>query len=120
MDSVIQREKCCYVCYTTKDLEAHHVYFGFDGDRELSEKWGMKVWLCARHHRDNRYGVHFNKDFERSLKETAQRIFEVRFPDEDFVEIFGRNYIDEELEKERIKEWNKTHKKKKTGWSRYR
>lgn len=112
MESIIQREKCCYVCYTTQGLEEHHCLEG-TANRELSEKYGLKVWLCGRHHRDSQYGVHFNKDFEMSLKETAQRIFEVQYPDLNFVEIFGRNYIDKDKEKERIKEWNRTHRPKK-------
>ena len=36
--------------YSTKQTEEHHVVFGA-GQRQLSEEYGLKVYLCREHHR---------------------------------------------------------------------
>ena len=49
--SILQSDKECYLCRrfynlrTTRGLEEHHILFG-RGRRELSERYGLKVWLC--------------------------------------------------------------------------
>ena len=49
--SILQSDKECYLCRkrynlrTTRGLEEHHILFG-RGRRELSEQYGLKVWLC--------------------------------------------------------------------------
>ena len=51
--SILQSDKECYLCRkrynlrTTRGLEEHHILFG-RGRRELSEQYGLKVWLCHR------------------------------------------------------------------------
>jgi hypothetical protein len=93
MKSVIQKEKECYVCGTTYNLHDHHVFFG-NANRKLSEKYGMKVWLCAYHHNMSNEGVHMNKDLDLCLKEIAQEYFEKNCGTrEEFMQIFGRNYL---------------------------
>ena len=53
--SILQSDKECYLCRkrynlrTTRGLEEHHILFG-RGRRELSERYGLKVWLCHDHH----------------------------------------------------------------------
>ena len=54
--SIIQpRDGGCYLCeklhgdYSAKRTEEHHVYVG-PGQRDISEAWGFKVYLCRRHH----------------------------------------------------------------------
>ena len=48
--SILQNDKECYLCRrfynlrTTRGLEEHHILFG-RGRRELSERYGLKVWL---------------------------------------------------------------------------
>ena len=60
--------------------------------RKQSEKYGLKVWLCMRHHTGDR-GVHFDKGLDRKLKEMAQTKFEEAHTREEFIKIFGRNYL---------------------------
>ena len=68
MDSVIQKEKRCYVCGTRKGLHEHHIIYG-TANRKKSEEYGFKVWLCGRHHNlDTKQGVHFNKELDLHLK----------------------------------------------------
>lgn len=90
MKSIIQEEKRCYLCHNTFDLNDHHIVYG-TANRKLSEKYGLKVWLCQHHH-TGYAGVHFNKDIDLFLKRTAQEKFEEVYPDLNFREIFGRSY----------------------------
>lgn len=53
--SIIQKKKECIIC-NSLNVEEHHVFFG-TANRKLSEKYGLKVYLCAEHHRGTR-GVH--------------------------------------------------------------
>ena len=53
------------------------------------------MWVSLRHdlHNEPPDGVHFNIDHNRLLQRIGQRAFELRYPDENFTEIFGRNYL---------------------------
>ena len=75
MKSVLQKEKECMLCQTTLGLHEHHVFEGW-GNRAQSEKYGMKVWLCGKHHNLSNEGIHFNKSFDLAVKQMAQRYFE--------------------------------------------
>ena len=90
MKSILQTEKECFVCKTTYGLECHHVCFG--NARKQSEQHGLKVWLCAEHHRGNS-GVHFNRELDLSIKRFAQTEFEKTHTREDFIRIFGKSYL---------------------------
>ena len=98
MKSRIQNDKECYLCRKLFDicndvgLHEHHVFEGW-GNRRQSEATGMKVWLCAKHHNMSEYGIHFNKDLDLEVKQDAQRIFEQTHSREEFMQIFGRNYL---------------------------
>lgn len=87
--SIIQIERQCFVCGSPY-VEEHHVIHGV-ANRKLSEKYGLKVWLCPLHHRDSKYGVHFDKEFDEELKKFAQTKFEETY-DMDFREVFGKSY----------------------------
>lgn len=91
MDSIIQSEKKCFVCGTTYDLHDHHVFGA--SNRKHSEKWGLKIWLCSAHHNMSDAGIHFNKDLNLAVKQIAQKKFEEEHTHEEFMSIFGRNYL---------------------------
>lgn len=91
MKSMIQSEKRCYICGGTACLEDHHIFFG--SNRANSEKYGLKVWLCCVHHR-GKYSPHLNRTIDLQLREIAQREFEKTHSHEEFMDIFGRNYLD--------------------------
>ena len=95
-----EKDGTCYLCallernYETYSyLEEHHVIYG-KGNRPLSEKYGLKVYLCVRHHREGKEAVHKNVHNDLILKKTAQRIFEKKHSRKEFMETFGQNYID--------------------------
>lgn len=93
MESVLQEVKECYVCQTTSNLHDHHVLFG-TSNRKKSEKYGLKVWLCAYHHNMSNEGVHFNQVLDRALKMKAQKHFEKNIGTrEDFIKEFGKSYL---------------------------
>ena len=79
------------------DIEEHHVIYG-TAQRALSEKWGLKVYLCAHHHRNGQDAAHNNPQISKMLKDKAQRAFEREWPDLDFRSIFGKNYKLEEYD----------------------
>lgn len=93
MESVIQKEKKCFVCETTIGLECHHCLHG-TANRKLAEQYGLKVWLCNEHHTGSMHSVHRNKELDDHLKKVAQRTFErVHGSRNDFRAIFGKSYL---------------------------
>lgn len=93
MKSILQKEKKCYFCGQTYDLEYHHIFFGISSNKKLCEKYGLMAWLCVYHHRGSFAGVHFCKSNNLFLKREAQMRFEKNFPTLDFKAIFGKNYL---------------------------
>lgn len=93
MKSIIDNERKCLICGTTWNLERHHVFFGTPS-RRLSEKHGLWVYLCLKHHRGD-YGVHgkYGHRLDLKLKQDAQAIWEQNGTREEFIEIFGKSYL---------------------------
>ena len=99
MKSIMQQnDGHCYLCewlngdVSVKDyLEEHHAIFG-TAQRKLSERYGLKVYLCPYHHRLGPDAVHVNNVIARAVKAKAQEAFEENFPELDFRTIFGKNY----------------------------
>lgn len=94
MKSIIQNEKVCYVCGTTVWLEEHHIFEG-TANRKLSEKYGLKIYLCHKHHNEVPDGIHFDKWLRDRIKKESQQKFMEYYnkTTEDFIKIFGKNYI---------------------------
>ena len=90
MKSIVQEEKACLFCGRTP-TEEHHCFGG--ANRKLSEKYGLKVYLCHEHHNEPPFGVHFNKENMDMVRRIAQRKFEETHTREEFIKIFGRNYL---------------------------
>lgn len=93
MKSILQNEKRCYFCGSTVGLEEHHCMFG-RGLRTLSERHGLKVYLCFRCHRDTKFGVHGNREMDLQLKRVSQMAFEKKYNHETWMEVFKRNYLE--------------------------
>ena len=91
---IMQSQKVCYVCSITQNLEAHHCFGA--ANRNKSEKYGLKIWLCHNHHNESipvDKGVHFNRYLDLRLKRMAQRQFEHIYGHELFMAEFHKNYI---------------------------
>jgi hypothetical protein len=94
MKSIIQSDKKCYITGSTYDLHEHHCIYG-RGLRQLSEKYGLKIWLRADWHNMADYGVHFDKALDLQIKQMAQRkaMEHYGWTVEEFIKIIGRSYI---------------------------
>ena len=100
MRSIMQEKEDhqCYLCmllcndYRMKQTQEHHVIFG-TANRRLSEKYGLKVYLCLNHHKEGPESAHRNAEIARMLKGRAQMEFERRWPELSFRMIFGKNYL---------------------------
>ena len=96
MNSIMNTKKgICYVCGRRCESQEHHIFYG-TANRSLSEKYGLKVYLCLNHHTATREAVHNgNKTLDIQLKQEGQRAFERRFGSRrKFMEIFGKNYLE--------------------------
>lgn len=80
------------MCGSALFLHDHHIVFG-TANRKQSEKYGLKVWLCAKHH-TGADGVHFDSELNKHLKKLAQAKYEAVYGNrEDFIEVFGKSYL---------------------------
>ena len=96
MKSIIQKNKECWYCKTTYNLENHHIYFG--PNRKVSDKNGFVVWLCNYHHTGSlcgisKYSVHFNRKMNLKLKQICQSKYEENHTRDDFIRLIGRSYL---------------------------
>ena len=100
--SIIQTEKECFICrhmlgdgidLPPRSLEEHHIFNA--ANRKLSEQYGLKVWLCINHHREGMNAVHRHPYPMILLKRIGQQAFEEKYGHEEFMKIFGRNYLEE-------------------------
>lgn len=92
MKSIISDEKKCFICGSTQNLECHHIFEG--SLRKASEKYGLKVWLCARCHRyaDGQIRHNPTPEIDRSLKALAQKRFTEVYPEINWLRVFHRNW----------------------------
>lgn len=93
MKSIIQQNKeKCFLC-GGRASEEHHCIYG-TANRKLSEKYGLKVYLCPLCHRIGENAVHKNYFTDIKVKQIAQKKFEENHTREEFIKIFGKNYLD--------------------------
>lgn len=92
MKSIVQRRKECYFCHRREGLHEHHIFEG-KGRRQLSEKYGLKVYLCGRHHNLSNNSVHRQQDMREMLYREGQRAFERAYPQLDFLEVFSIRFL---------------------------
>lgn len=68
------------------------VFYG-NSNRKQSEKYGCWVWLCGRHHNLSDFGIHFDKELDLKVKKLAQSKFEENHSRQEFMQIFGKNWL---------------------------
>lgn len=101
MKSILQEDNgVCFLCSLAGDdheqyTHEHHVIYGTSG-RKLSEKYGLKVYLCPRHHEFGKEAVHKNKGTRILLEKIAQLVFINQYGPELWMQIFGKNYLEPE------------------------
>lgn len=95
--SILQARRECYICremYCIKnerDLERHHVFGG--PLRPISEQYGLTVYLCRRHHREqNGYSVHFDAPLRKWLQSRAFAALSQQIGQDQAVQVLGKRY----------------------------
>ena len=83
----------CYICGKYCLTHKHHIYGG--ANRRNSEALGLYVHLCPDCHNMGPNSVHTNILMARWLQEEGQWKYEETHSREEFMRVFGRNYIDE-------------------------
>lgn len=91
MQSRLQTDKECYITGGTQGLERHHLYGA--ANRKHSEQYGLWVYLQHDLHNEPPMGVHHNRITDTLLKKIGQLVFERDHTHEEFMRIFGRNYL---------------------------
>lgn len=102
MKTIMDTQKgTCYVCGRSCTTQEHHIFYG-TANRNLSEKYGLKVYLCLNHHTATREAVHNgNRKLDIWLRQKGQKMFERRHGTrEEFVEAFGKNWLSPQEEDE--------------------
>lgn len=86
---MICEEKKCYICGIQTDLQVHHCLHG-TSRRAKADEHGLTVYLCGRcHTKLHDHGVH-----DLDLQKVAQAHFEKTHTHDEYMEIFGKNYLD--------------------------
>lgn len=107
--SIIQSVKECYLCrqdaillgyvgdLTSRGLHRHHIMYG-TANRQQSEKHGLWVWLCVKHHNEDHglYAVHYNKEVNLRLRRDAERAFLQTHTFDEWMDVFKINYLDDD------------------------
>lgn len=78
----------CYLCKAKKE-DLHEIYEG--KNRQLSMKYGLIIPLCRKCH----ISVTNNKTLQEKLHKVGQKVFKKYYKTENFVKIFGKNYLDD-------------------------
>ena len=93
-----KKDGTCYLCMMLHEdyrihpvLHEHHIFGG--ANRKHSEEYGLKVNLCIPHHETGKEAAHQNAEVAELLHRKGQAAFEKAYPELDFREIFGKNYL---------------------------
>lgn len=70
--------KFCKVCGTSYGVELHHRVYRSEC-KPLENCKLNHVYLCNKHHRDHKVGVHFNKKFDNEIKLEFQNWLKILF-----------------------------------------
>ena len=91
--SILQKEKKCYVCGSTK-INIHEVYYGTK-NRNKSIEDGCCIYLCPTHHNMSNAGIHFNHDLDLQVKKSMESKWLETYNKtiDDFIMRYGRNYL---------------------------
>lgn len=89
----LQENKECFFCGETENLHHHEIFFG-SANRKKSIKWGLQVYLCGPHHNLSSRGVHNNHKMDMILKRYGQKVFEMEYGHERWMQEFHKNYLE--------------------------
>lgn len=90
---ITDRMNECLICGSYANIQIHHIFGA--SNRKKSTEYGLVVPLCMYHHTGSNLAVH-GKDgakLNQKLHELGQKAFEWNHTREEFIKIFGRNYL---------------------------
>ena len=77
----------CYVCKQNKREDWHEAIEG--KNRQTSMKYGLVIPICRKCHEK----VTNDKTLQEKLHKVGQKAFEKHYKTENFIQVFGKNYI---------------------------
>ena len=80
----------CFLCGKKSNLELHHLLRG--SQRKMADKYKLTVYLCHDCHRQ----VHDEPELMKECRREGQRRFEKEYSREEFIKVFGKNYLGDE------------------------
>lgn len=85
----------CYFCGSPRNLHWHHVYHWSSWVRDICEREGALVRVCADCHVLDKHSIHRDPKTEKKLQHDVQMMWEIhnRKGHEDFIKTFGKGYI---------------------------
>lgn len=83
----------CIICGKSP-VNKHEIFYG-SGNRQKSMKYGLVIPLCTceHHNQIECKGIHFDTELQDEWRKKGQALFEETYPDLDFIQIFGRDYL---------------------------
>ena len=90
----------CCLCGRGGDMARHEIYFG--PNRQVSKANGFWITVCPDCHDK----VHRNRQIDLELKRTCQRLYEEKHKRAEFMDIIGRNYLEDEDESDITASWD--------------
>lgn len=83
----------CIICGKSP-VNKHEIFYG-SGNRQKSMQYGLVIPLCTceHHNQIECKGIHFDTELQDEWHKKGQELFEEAYPDLNFIEIFGRNYL---------------------------
>lgn len=78
--------KHCYICKQAK-WELHEIFGGIN--RQSSMKYGLVIPVCRKCHEM----IPNNETLRKNLYEVAKKEFKKHYKSENFIDIFGKNYL---------------------------
>lgn len=82
----------CFLCNRKlEQVNRHEIFFG--RNRKQSMQYGLVVYLCDDCHTISDLSVHNNYFTDLKLKQLGQAAFEEKHSHEEFMRIFGKNYL---------------------------
>lgn len=73
----------------------HEIFFGKNRKKSIED--GLVVFLEPKMHNMSKDGVHFNSEFDLTLKEAGQMVWMTYYKktSDDFRQRYGKNYLDD-------------------------
>ncbi len=76
----------CYICSSKKE-DLHEVFEG--KNRQISMKYGLVIPVCRKCHKL----IPKDKTLREKLHQVGQKAFEKHYKTENFIKVFGKNYL---------------------------